>query len=572
MCLSILLGGHRAFTYGCLVTNISKPTEKPKTSTALRAALRDRQVLAMLILGIASGLPYVAVGGTLNAWLTTVGVKPVAIGLLSWALLAYSFKFMWAAALQSRRTPFGLKLGPRRAWMAIFLAFGVVGFFALSLSNPPDCLGQIGALSVGIAVASASFDIVLAAWRIEVARDDTHLDILSTVEQFGYRSASLLGGFVALILADHIGWKPTFLCGTALLAFTGIGILLAKPTEVDTTSGESVMGVSGGLSSQQKSIGTLLVLAGWAIGFWLIGDFMFGALTDPENHNAREFIRYQGPWVVGLTVIWLGVASAALVWLGQKENAVAGDRPQPAVLSILFEAIVEPMMDLIVRLRWATLLVLAVVLSYRFTDLIWGGFAYPFYLGENYGALGHTLTEVGFASKLMGVFATIAGIALGGLAMLRFGRMPVFFVGGVLAAATNLLFADLATGARFTDPVLSTLQIDHLFEFFGMDIRMARLTSVIALENIAVGLASAASIAYLSSIVSKRYATVQYALLVSLVMLLGVLGRPTIGAIIEDDGFARAFILCAGFGAVASVLAFIEWMRVSRVERNRTKP
>jgi PAT family beta-lactamase induction signal transducer AmpG len=179
---------------------------------------------------------------------------------------------------------------------------------------------------------------------------------------------------------------------------------------------------------------------------------------------------------------------------------------------------------------------------------------------------------VGFASKLMGVFATIAGIALGGLAMLRFGRMPVFFVGGVLAAATNLLFADLATGARFTDPVLSTLQIDHLFEFFGMDIRMARLTSVIALENIAVGLASAASIAYLSSIVSKRYATVQYALLVSLVMLLGVLGRPTIGAIIEDDGFARAFILCAGFGAVASVLAFIEWMRVSRVERNRTKP
>jgi len=148
--------------------------------------------------------------------------------------------------------------------------------------------------------------------------------------------------------------------------------------------------------------------------------------------------------------------------------------------------------------------------------------------------------------------------------MLRFGRMPVFFFGAVFAAATNLLFADLALGATYTDPVLRFLQLDHLFHAFGMDMRMARLTCVIALENIAVGLASAASIAYLSSIVSKQYAVVQYALLASLVFLLGVLGRPTIGAIIEEDGFARAFVICAGFGAVASILALIEWIRIAR--------
>jgi PAT family beta-lactamase induction signal transducer AmpG len=164
----------------------------------------------------------------------------------------------------------------------------------------------------------------------------------------------------------------------------------------------------------------------------------------------------------------------------------------------------------------------------------------------------------------MGVIATIAGIALGGLAMLRFGRMPVFFVGAVLAAVTNLLFADLAIGAKYTDPVLMALQIDHLFETFGMDIRMARLTSVIALENIALGLASAASVAYLSSIVNKQFAAVQYALLVSLVMLLGTLGRPAIGQIIETDGFATAFVICAALGGVACVLSLIEWVRIAR--------
>jgi len=521
-------------------------SEKISTRHALKLAFTDRQVLAMLILGLASGLPYVAVGGTLNAWLTTVDVKPVAIGLLSWALLAYAFKFMWAAALQSRRTPFGLKTGPRRFQMFVFLVLATIGLLVLSFSNPPSNLARIGFISVIIAVFSASFDIILAAWRIEAARDDTHLDILSTVEQFGYRIASLMGGFVALIAADHIGWKLTFLCGTILMGLTIIGVIIARPSQTEAQHLEkSSPDIRQGrhLTELQRAVGTFSILLGWGIGFYMIGNFMFGALTDPANHSARSFIRYQGPWVIGVTVIWLGLVSAILLWLDKRQMTTGPNATQkfPAVFRIIYQAI----------------------LSYRFTDLIWGGFAYPFYLGENYGALGHTLTEVGFASKFMGVIATIMGIALGGLAMLRFGRMPVFFVGAVLAAATNLLFADLALGSAFTDRVLGFLQLDHLFGVFGLDIRMARLTSVIAMENIAVGLASAASIAYLSSIVNKDYAAVQYALLVSLVMLLGVLGRPTIGAIIEDDGFAKAFIICAALGAIASILALIEWIRTS---------
>jgi len=532
------------------------------TRAALKLALTDRQVLAMLILGLASGLPYVVVAGTLNAWLTTTGVKPVEIGLLSWPILAYSFKFMWAAALQGRRTPLGFKVGPRRFWMFLFLGISTIGMGFLSMSEPPSGLGVIALIAVGIAFSSSCFDIVLAGWRIEAARDGQHLDILSTVEQFGYRTASIMGGFVALIMAAKFGWQPTFFAATALLGFSVLGVVLAEPTSIPDTD------VSEGLSARtltmgQKNLATLLVLVGWGIGFYLIIDFAVGVFTDPENHNARAFIKNQGPWVVTSTVIWLGIVSAVMVWIQERqtEEGVALGR---GVLSVLYSAILEPMMELVGRLKWAAILVMAVVLSYRFTDLIWGGFAYPFYLGENYGALGHTLEEVAFSSKLIGVFATIAGIAIGGLAMLRFGRMPVFFFGAVFAAATNLLFADLAIGAVYTDPVLKTLQIDHLFEAFGMDIRMARLTSVIALENIAVGLASAASIAYLSSIVSKQYAVIQYALLASLVFLLGTLGRPAIGAIIEEDGFATAFVICAGFGGIASVLALIEWIRIAR--------
>ena len=531
------------------------------TKAALKLAFTDRQVLAMLVLGLASGLPYAVVGGTLNAWLTTTDVKPVEIGLLSWAILAYSFKYMWAAALQGRKTPLGLKVGPRRFWMFLFLGISTIGMAFLSLSEPPSGLGMIALIAVGIAFSSSCFDIVLAGWRIEAARDGQHLDILSTVEQFGYRTASIIGGFVALNMAAILGWQTTFFAMTALLALSVIGVIIAQPTKV--TEYDSGHSHSTALTLRQRNIGTVLVLAGWCLGFYLIVDFAAGALTDPENHSPRNFIRNQGPLVIFSTVIWLGIVSAVLVWVQGRQNPVE-TQYDGGVLSVLYAAIIEPMMELVGRLKWASILILAVVLSYRFTDMIWGGFAYPFYLGANYGALEHTLQEVAFASKLIGVFATIAGIAIGGLAMLRFGRMPVFFFGAVFAAVTNLLFADLAIGAVYTDPVLKALQIDHLFEAFGMDIRMARLTSVIALENIAVGLASAASIAYLSSIVSKQYAVVQYALLASLVFLLGTLGRPAIGAIIEEDGFATAFVICAGFGAIASVLALIEWIRLAK--------
>lgn len=536
---------------------------------ALKMAFTDRQVLAMLVLGVASGLPYVAVGGTLNAWLTTVDVKPVEIALLTWALLAYAFKFLWAAALQGNRIPIKIGMGPRRTFMFIFLILVVFGLLALTFSNPPSNLAKIGVISIFIAVASASFDIVLAGWRIEIARDDHHLDILSVVEQLGYRTASFVGGFIALLLADKIGWRNTFLYGTVFMGFTSIGIFLAanSPIEKVLKKAEKT-DLLPGVSKSGKQVATVLVLAGWAVGFWILGSFMFGALNDPVNNNPRNFIRMQGPWVIGTTVIWLGVVSGFLVYLNRIAPSKMETEPSSMrVLDILYRAILVPMIDLISRLRWATLLVLALVLSYRFTDLIWGGFAYPFYLGENYGALGHSLTEVGFASKLMGVIATMLGVALGGVAMLVFGRMPILFLGAVLAALTNLLFADLASGANFTDGFLKMFMLDDLFSSFDLDIRMARLTTVIFAENLAVGLASAASIAYLSSIVSKSYAAVQYALLVSLVMLLGVLGRPTIGAIIEEDGFARAFIICAWLGGVAVVLALLEWIRTSRARK-----
>ena len=517
----------------------------------------------MLLLGFASGLPYVVVGGVLNAWLTTTGVKPSAIGLLSWIILAYSFKYMWAAALQSHKTPFKLSIGPRRFWMFLFLGLSVAGLIVLSFAKPPEELMFIGLVGIVIAAFSASFDIVQAAWRIESAESAKHLDLLSAIEQFGYRSSSFVVGAGALILAEFIGWQPTFIATAALLGVCSIGIVLAAPSPVSKPENQHSGAIELGASIAQptRNIATGIVLICWGIALYMLGSFMFGALGNPQDYSSRDFVRYQAPFIVALTVLVPGVISAIL--LSMENNGSAQAIPKSTILDIFYLAIIQPMMDIILRLRWASVLILVLILSYRFTDLIWGGFAYPFYMGENYGALGHTLTEVGLASKTIGVIATILGIGLGGLAMLKFGRMPVMLVGAFFAAITNLLFADLALGAKYMDGFLSFTQLDHMFAFVRQDLPMARLITAIFAENIAVGVASVASVAFLSSIVNKKYAATQYALLVSLTFLIGILGRGRIGEIIEADadGFADAFILCAWLGAVAVVLTAAEWYR-----------
>jgi len=225
-----------------------------------------------------------------------------------------------------------------------------------------------------------------------------------------------------------------------------------------------------------------------------------------------------------------------------------------------YRALLLPLTDIIGRLGWAAILVLALVLSYRITDNIWGSFAYPFYLEE----LKYTKSEVAFASKSFGVGMTMLGLALGGVLFTYIGRMATLFVGAITAAASNLLYAELAAGGAGIDVVSHYLGFSWLAESFGYDDRMPRLMLAITGENLAGGLAGAAFVAYLSAITSQRYSAVQYALLSSLTFLVGTLGRGALGEMIETQGYYTVFIFTATIGLLAVVLVGFEWIRQSR--------
>lgn len=546
------------------VSEVAALRPAPKGLGVLKAAFRERRTLAMLLLGFSAGLPFAMLFGTLNAWLSEAEVSAATIGVLSWVGLFGAFKFLWSPTVALVPPGIGRIMGRRRSWLLICQVVLAAALVVIALSRPDG--GAIGVLAMAAALgafASATQDIVIDTWRIEVADDRAPVDLLSAVYQFGFRTAALVGGAGALVLADNFGWPATFLMAAVLMGLGLLGTLIAP--EPPPAPREAVVRERLGSPGLRKAA-LIITLLTWAWAVFMLVRFMVSALTTTPAPSAGEFIQTWGPWIVGGAVLLPAALAGFIVWRGKGGSQTTASEA-PSFANALYDAILAPLVELMGRLGWGALIVLGLILSYRITDGIWGPFAYPFYLGSEGGALGHTLTEVALASKTFGVVMTIVGIALGGWALLVLGRMPCLLLGAVLSAATNLLFMDLALGAPAIDPFMQATGLYGLFGAFGVGEPMARLMLAITGENIAGGFAGAAFVAYLSALSNKLFGAVQFAVFTSLALLIGTLGRAPLGELVDSQGFAPMFQFAALVGLVAVVFSVIEWLRLSAERR-----
>lgn len=152
----------------------------------------------------------------------------------------------------------------------------------------------------------------------------------------------------------------------------------------------------------------------------------------------------------------------------------------------------------------------------------------------------------------------------------KLGRFPTILLGAILPPLGNFLYADLAIGAPNIDAFAHLLRLDALAQMFGSDERLMRLLIAICYENISTGLALTAFVAYVSSIVSKKYGAIQYALLSSLLSLVGTLGRGAVGEAFDKYGYAPVFRWTAATALVSTIFVLLEWARVTAQERRAT--
>lgn len=551
-----------------------KAGETKKTGwRKLAAALRNRKTAYMALFGFAAALPYALLLGTLYAWLSDAEVDLETMGVFSLIGLAYAFKFLWSPLLDRINLPLIRRLGRRKQWIVTAqLLLGVI-LLILSTLNPQGAIGWFSLLAGIGAFASATQDVVIDAWRVDVADEVATIDMLSTVYQLGYRIAALVGGALALFMAERLGWPSVYMLMGAIMALLGLVSLFAPESEETVASiaadhdALAELRRPGQLEPKVRSTALAVVGILWGWALVTVAVFMVRSLgSDPESRpDSVAFVATQGPLIVIATVIIPAIIAAILVRMQRQGRRVLSAESvrkswTDGLVDHGYRALVLPLTDIVGRLGWATIIVLGLVLSYRITDTIWGSFAYPFYLGE----LEYTKDEVAVASKFFGVGALMLGIAIGGALFTYIGRMAVMTLGALTAALTNLLYADLALGGAGMALASKAIGFTWAVEHLGGDAQIAKLMLAIAGENIAGGIAGAAIVAYLSSITSKRYSAVQYALLSSLTFLVGTLGRGALGKMIETQGYYQVFLLTTGIGLFAVVLCLIEWWRIRR--------
>jgi MFS transporter, PAT family, beta-lactamase induction signal transducer AmpG len=194
------------------------------------AVYRDPRVLAIAVLGFASGLPLALTGQTLQAWLTESGASLQSIGLFALVGVPYTLKFLWAPLVDRLPLP-GLTrwLGRRRGWLILAQVLLMAAIAALALSSPGQALALTALCAVAVAFASATQDIVIDAWRVEIL-EERQLAAGAAAIVFGYRIGMLVSSAGALYLATTFAWPLVYLAMAAILLIGVVTVLLvAEP-------------------------------------------------------------------------------------------------------------------------------------------------------------------------------------------------------------------------------------------------------------------------------------------------------------------------------------------------------
>jgi PAT family beta-lactamase induction signal transducer AmpG len=423
--------------------------------------------------------------------------------------------------LDQWRLPVLARLGRRRSWLVLAQALVILGLIGMSFCDPQKHLQWLIAIAVVVAFASATQDIAVDAYRLEIAGDQRQAALAASY-MAGYRVAALLATAGALFFAEgfgstgfaylHRAWAGTYLLFGVMMVPALITTLLMREPPVPLRT--QLSAARYGFVHQIASVVVLIILlVSVPAMFTQLYNTDFASVLSGDISpldlllQDRAFLR---------ALLYTLLTTLCLSAIGRRGLA----------------PVLTPVNDFILRYRWQALLLLGLIATYRMSDTVMGVMANVFYIDQ-----GFTKDQIASVSKLFGLVMTLLGAGAGGLLIVRFGIMPILFIGGAASAATNILFLMLAD--------------------MGPDIRMLVVT--ISLDNLSSGLATSAFVAYLSSLTNLKFSATQYALLSSIMLLLPRLIGGYSGVMVEKFGYHTFFLITALLGVPTLVLIVLNW-------------
>ncbi|MDA8562016.1 MFS transporter [Gammaproteobacteria bacterium] len=375
-----------------------------------------RRIQTIFILGISSGLPLALTSSSLQAWFTSEGVDLVTIGFLTLLGLPYVWKFLWAPVLDRFLPPF---LSRRKGWILISQAFLCLLILIMSRLSPSTQPSLISLVALSVAFMSATQDIGSDAYRADLLSPNER-GMGAASATLGFRVAMLISGGLALIMADHIGWKLTYEIMASLI---GLSMIVT-----------------------------------------------FFAPREPKcEYKPQKFINF----------------------------------------------IVEPFYDLLSKDK--ILIIILFIITYKLGDALALSLMSNFLLNS----LQFSLTDVGVAFKFFGLIATLLGVLVGGILMVRLSLFSSLMLFGLFQAFSNITFVFLAMIGK----------------------NYCLMFSCIFIESFCSGMSTAAFVAFLMSLCNKKFSATQYAFLSALFALSRVFSGPIAAVLVKNIGWINFYLI-----------------------------
>lgn len=501
--------------------------------TAAQRLGRWHRLLAVTLLGFASGLPLALTGQAMQAWLTTDGLALADIGFLTLVGMPYTFKFLWAPLMDRFDTHGRWR---RRGWLVLTqLALAGV-LLLLAQSSPRESLRAFALLAVTVAFLSASQDVVADAYRTDLMRA-AERGMGASLFVMGYRMAMVLSGGITLIWTDAVqgggmSWPQVYQVMAWLMVGSAVVSLLVLPrlpslaslaTAGDTTPAP---GAPPG-QRWQDLVGFAAVAAAVAVGVAVTQQGvqpLFQQWFTPLLSGTALSPALQARWVdLGVLVVGIALTAPLAVWAARRAR---------------YTTLLQGLEGFFSQRGAVAMLVLIVL--YKLGDAFAVSLLTPFLLtGAHYAA-----AEVGVVNKVIGLWLTIVGALLGGAAMLKLGLWRALLLFALLQAASNLGFWWLAMGGKGSLGSVLLPAFDWGFVKITAPTQVdGALLSVVAFDNLSGGMGNAAHVALMMALCQQRFSATQYALLSALSAIGRVWVGPAAGVLAASIGWPPFFIL-----------------------------
>ncbi len=293
----------------------------------------QEKLLVIFFLGFSAGLPLPLVYATLTAWLYEAGLPTSKISLFAYLMLAYSFKFVWSPLVDAVGLPVLTRwLGRRRAWLFASQVGLAVSLYMLSKVDPSSAMTVFVAVAACVAVLSATQDIVLDAYRIEIAPVDMQ-GVLAASYQYGYRVAIVVSGAGALYLAEFLSWSVAYSVMAACMAVGIVTTLYCKEPQNVTPPDYHFAGtwhekvakwfgaaIAGPFADFFRRYGWFALLMLSFIVVFRLSDYVLGILANPfyldVGYTKSQVASVAKLYGLGVALIGIGAGGWAILKFG----------------------------------------------------------------------------------------------------------------------------------------------------------------------------------------------------------------------------------------------------------------